>query len=217
MADEAVKIGEVSYSSDLDFESKKVAINKGTKIIPGSSLDSSTDTVLTQTNNGDIVVNFGDGPLSSLLDGYILKGNVIDYGEDLHLVTYDSVPPLDCDLYVRAIKVKDGYGNDVEYDPNTSDTTNDSGWLKYEGQATFDHLAYTTGLWHTYAVRYKDEDSKNDYGVKYIVLDSSRSIDGINRYTLLDADHNVVMPDTDDFLESDTDYDYSSQSDSSGD
>jgi len=227
MADDAVKIGEVSYGSNAvsygsdasdysDFESEKVAINKGIKIVPGSSLGSSTDTVLTQTNDGDMVVNFEEDPLSSL-DGYILKGNVINYSEDLHLVTYDSVPPLDCDLYVRAIKVKDGYGNDIDYDPNTSDTTNDSGWLKYEGRATFDYLASTTGLWHTYAVRYKGEDFNNDYGVKYIVLDSSRSIDGINRYTLLDADRNVIMPDTDDSYGADLDYDYSDASASLGD
>jgi hypothetical protein len=181
-----------------------VSINEGAKVESGPLFSDSSDLSSleqAQTNDGDMVVNFEEDPLSSL-DGYILKVNVINYGEDLHLVTYDSVPPLDCDLYVRAIKVKDGYGNDIDYDPNTSNTTNDSGWLKYEGRATFDYLASTTGLWHTYAVRYKGEDFNNDYGVKYIVLDSSRSIDGINRYTLLDADHNVLIPDINEFSDS---------------
>jgi hypothetical protein len=174
---------------------------------PGSISSDSSDlpamSDLEQANDGDMAVNFGQDPVTSL-DGYVLKGNVINYGEKRHLVTYDSVPPLDCDLYVRAIKIKDGFSKDIDYDPDTSDTNLDSGWIKYEGRATFDHLASTTGIWHTYAVRYNGEDFKNDYDVKYVVLDQSKSKDGINRYALLDVNRNVVVPDVKESDESDT-------------
>jgi hypothetical protein len=198
-------LGLLSSCLTCQLSAKGVSVNKGTEVEPGSfSSDSSNLSNLSnleQFNDGDMAVTFGQDPLTSF-DGYILKGNVINYGEKRHLVTYDSVPPLNCDLYVRAIKIKDGFSKDVAYDPDTSDTSLDSGWIKYEGRATFDHLASTTGLWHTYAVRYNGEDFKNDYDVKYVVLDKSRSTDGINRYTLLDVDRNVVIPDVNESSES---------------
>jgi hypothetical protein len=212
MAGGAIKFGEVTYVSDSSDSpnysnssvslSNKVAVNKGTRVESGLLSSGSTGlSNLEQTNDGDIGVEFGQNPVDSL-DGYILKGNIINYGEKRHLVSYDSVPPVGCDLYVRAIKIKDGFGKDVAYDPDTSDTSNDSGWIKYEGRATFDHLASTIGLWHTYAVRYKGEEFKNDYDVKYVVLDNSRSTDGINRYTLLDSNHKVIVPDVGEASES---------------
>ena len=60
-------------------------------------------------------------------DGYLLRENIIRYGDKSHLLRYDTVPPQESDLYVRAVKIKDKFGKDIEYDPNTSDHNLDSG------------------------------------------------------------------------------------------
>ena len=131
----------------------------------------------------------------SSLDGYLIKGNTISFGEKSHLLSYECVAPSNCDLYLRAVKVKDAFGDDIPYNPNTNDTFMDSGWLLYKGTATFDYLAGSAGIWQTFAVRYSSTSADNDFGVVRVVKDESRSTDGIDRFTLLDKDNKVISPD----------------------
>ena len=150
----------------------------------------------TSSNNEYIIDNNDENMSIELgeLDGYFIKGNTISFGEKSHLLSYECVPPKNCNLYVRAIKIKDAFGNDIVYNPNTSDTHIDSGWLLYKGVATFDYLASTPGKWKIYAVRYAGQNFKNDYDIERVILDKSCSIDGINRYTLISKDRKVIYP-----------------------
>lgn len=128
------------------------------------------------------------------LDGFTIKGNQIVCGGDKSLLQYDCIPPQNCDLYVRAVKIQDKYGTTMTPDLNTSDYTNDTKWIKYEGVSTFDWLKNSSGIYKLYAVRYSP-NGRDEYEVDKVILDTSMSKDGINRYLLINSAQAVIKPD----------------------
>ena len=174
---------------NLSVESDEYSTNITNNNNENTSVESDEySTNITNNNDENLSVELGE------LDGYFIKGNTISFGEKSHLLSYECVPPKNCNLYVRAIKIKDAFVNDIVYNPNTSDTHIDTGWLLYKGVATFDYLASTPGKWKIYAVRYTGQNFKNDYDIERVIFDKSCSIDGINRYTLISKDRKVIYP-----------------------
>lgn len=183
---ESVLIGYVTIGDDDTSSNNEYIIDNNDENTSVESDEYSTN--ITNNNGENLSVELGE------LDGYFIKGNTISFGEKSHLLSYECVPPKNCNLYVRAIKIKDAFVNDIVYNPNTSDTHIDTGWLLYKGVATFDYLASTPGKWKIYAVRYTGQNFKNDYDIERVILDKSCSIDGINRYTLISKDRKVIYP-----------------------
>lgn len=167
------------------MESNTVAVPLNTGDVRGALLENFLD----RENEGNIEI----APSND--SSYALIGNTINFGQNSNLIRSNSkLPTDDCELYVRAVKVKDGLGNDILYDPNTSNVHYDTGWVKFEGLATLNYLADSAGLWNTYTVQYFPSDSTGQYQLKHVVLDKSRSMDGINRYNLIDSNGKVLVP-----------------------